>query len=72
MRHYATEILRKIFPLESDYDVDPDNIENITYKGDHAHGYEYENRMVFDEIQKSYDLIQDISQAITAYVGAVG
>ncbi|MFC7050884.1 phosphoenolpyruvate carboxylase [Emcibacter nanhaiensis] len=66
------ELLREIFPLEGDYDIDPLNPEKITYKGDNAHGYEYENREIFDEIGETYSLVRQISQALTGFVGALG
>tara|TARA_B100001939_G_scaffold348196_1_gene373674 strand:- start:2695 stop:5586 length:2892 start_codon:yes stop_codon:yes gene_type:complete len=68
----ALNMLREIFPMEAQYDIDPDNPEKITFRGDDAHGYEYENRVIFDEISSTYDQIRKISLAITAYVGAVG
>jgi len=68
----ALTMLREIFPTEGSYEIDPENPEKITFKADDFHGYEYENRMIFDEIEKAYDQIRKISLAITAYVGAIG
>ncbi len=65
-------LLREIFPLEGDYEIDPDNPENITFAREDTHGYLYENKEVFDEIENSYDQIRKISQALSAYVGAIG
>ncbi len=66
------EHLREIFPLEGEYDIDEDNPEGITYKGDNAHGYEYENRVIFDEMEEAYDQVRRVSQALSAFIGAVG
>ncbi|WP_417318763.1 phosphoenolpyruvate carboxylase [Emcibacter sp.] len=66
------DLLREIFPLEGAYEIDPENPEKITFAGDDAHGYEYENREIFDEIEQAYDQIRLISQALSAYIGAFG
>lgn len=68
----ALEMLREIFPTEGSYEIDPENPEKITFKADDFHGYEYENRVIFDEIETAYDQIRKISLAISAYVGALG
>jgi len=65
-------LLREIFPLEGDYEIDRDNPENITFASDNLHGYLYENKHIFDEIESSYDQIRKISQGLSAYVGAIG
>ncbi|WP_321390233.1 phosphoenolpyruvate carboxylase [Emcibacter sp.] len=66
------DLLREIFPLEGAYEIDPENPEKITFAGDDAHGYEYENREIFDEIEQAYDQLRKISQALSAYIGAFG
>jgi len=68
----ALGILRQIFPTEASYTTDPENPEKATFTSDNAHGYEYENRRIFDEIESCYDQIRRISLAISAYVGAIG
>jgi len=65
-------LLREIFPLEGDYEIDPENPENITFAREDTHGYVYENKQIFDEIEGTYDQIRKISQALSAYVGAIG
>ncbi len=65
-------LLREIFPLEGDYEIDPENPENITFAREDTHGYVYENKQIFDEIEATYDQIRKISQALSAYIGAIG
>ncbi|MCF6196602.1 MAG: phosphoenolpyruvate carboxylase [Emcibacter sp.] len=65
-------LLREIFPLEGAYEIDPDNPEKISFSGDDTHGYTYENKEIFDEIENIYDQIRKISQALSAHMGAIG
>ncbi|MCF8475098.1 MAG: phosphoenolpyruvate carboxylase [Emcibacter sp.] len=65
-------LLREIFPLEGAYEIDPDNPEEISFKGDEVQGYKYENRQIFDEIEVTYDQIRRISQSVSAFIGAMG
>jgi len=65
-------LLREIFPLEGDYEIDPENPEKINFASDDTHGYLYENEQIFDEIERTYDQIRKISQGLSAYVGAIG
>ncbi len=68
----SLKMLKKIFPTEASYQIDEENPENITYDDKDGLGYEYENRVIFDEIQKDFDHIRTISLAISAYIGAMG
>ncbi len=65
-------LLREIFPLEGAYEIDPDNPEVINFSGDDIHGYKYENKQIFDEIETTYNQIRRISQALSAHIGAIG
>ncbi|PCI48431.1 MAG: hypothetical protein COB49_06080 [Alphaproteobacteria bacterium] len=65
-------LLREIFPLEGAYEIDPDNPERISFSGDDTHGYKYENKQIFDEIEMIYNQIRKISQALSAHIGAIG
>ncbi|PCI53803.1 MAG: hypothetical protein COB36_11830 [Alphaproteobacteria bacterium] len=65
-------LLREIFPLEGAYEIDPDNPEKVSFQSDDTHGYKYENREIFDEIEITYDQIRKISQALSAFIGAIG
>lgn len=65
-------LLREIFPLEGAYEIDPENPEKISFSDDNIHGYKYENREIFDEIDITYGQIRKISQALSAYIGAIG
>ena len=66
------KMLKVIFPTEANFKIDEDNPENITYNDGDGLGYEYENRVIFDEIQKDFDNIRNISLAISGYIGAMG
>ena len=68
----SLKMLKEIFPTEASYQIDAENPEHITYDDSDGLGYEYENRVIFDEIQKDYDHIRNISLAISAYIGAMG
>lgn len=65
-------LLREIFPLEGAYEIDPHNPEAINFSGDDLHGYKYENEQIFDEIERIYNQIRKISQALSAHIGAIG
>ncbi|MCK5424718.1 MAG: phosphoenolpyruvate carboxylase [Emcibacter sp.] len=65
-------LLREIFPLEGDYEIDLDNPEAISFSSDDTHGYKYENKQIFDEIEIIYNQIRKISQAVSAHIGAIG
>ncbi|MBL4802859.1 MAG: phosphoenolpyruvate carboxylase [Emcibacter sp.] len=65
-------LLREIFPLEGAYELDPADPEEITFKSDDSHGYQYENKEIFDAIEVTYDQTRQISQAISAFIGAIG
>lgn len=66
------QLLREIFPLEAAYEIDPENPEAISFKSDDTHGYKYENREIFDEIETVYEQIRKISQILSAHIGAIG
>lgn len=68
----SLKMLKEIFPTEASYQIDEENPEGITYDDTDGLGYEYENRVIFDEIQKDFDHIRNISLAISAYIGAMG
>ncbi len=65
-------LLREIFPLEGAYEIDPDNPEKISFSSDDNHGYKYENKQIFDEIEILYNQIRKISQSLSAHIGAIG
>ncbi|WP_417624164.1 phosphoenolpyruvate carboxylase [Paremcibacter congregatus] len=65
-------LLREIFPLEGAYEIDPENPEKISFKSDDTHGYRYENKEIFDEIETTYEQIRKISQSLSAFIGALG
>lgn len=65
-------LLREIFPQDGEYEIDPDNPEAINFRSFDSKGYEYENREIFDEIETIYNQIRQISQYLSAFIGAIG
>lgn len=68
----ALKLLREIYPMEAADYLSLDNPENATYKGDHSHGYEYENKQIFDKIERHFDRLRKISMGLSGYIGSMG
>ncbi|MDH5799075.1 MAG: phosphoenolpyruvate carboxylase, partial [Paracoccaceae bacterium] len=68
----ALEVLRKGFPV-SEAAPDPAAFgEAATYRTDSEQGYEREHRMLFDPIERLYDIVRRAGTGITHVMGAVG
>lgn len=68
----ALSILREVFPIEPENDINGEFGEPTTFHGDAARGYSFENRVVFDQIEEIYDLIRRLGIAAIHYIGAYG
>ncbi|RME63627.1 MAG: phosphoenolpyruvate carboxylase, partial [Alphaproteobacteria bacterium] len=68
----ALAILREIFPIEPDADIDGSFGEPASYMGDASRGYAYENRVLFDQIERIHDLIRRLGLAVVHHIGAYG
>jgi phosphoenolpyruvate carboxylase len=68
----ALKLLREIYPVEVVDHLSLDNPENATYKGDYSHGYEYENKELFDKIERHFDRLRKISMGLSSYIGSMG
>ncbi|MFZ5609225.1 MAG: phosphoenolpyruvate carboxylase [Pseudomonadota bacterium] len=68
----AIATLRDVFPIEPDMLGNGDYGEAASFAGDAARGYIYENRMLFDRIERLYDLIRRLGVALIHHIGAVG
>ncbi|GAB4144099.1 MAG: hypothetical protein Tsb0016_13490 [Sphingomonadales bacterium] len=68
----ALTTLREIFPIEPETTVNGDFGEPATFQGDASRGYAYENRVLFDAIERIHDLIRRLGIAVIHHIGAYG
>lgn len=68
----ALSVLREVFPIEPESDINGEFGEPTTFHGDAARGYSFENRVIFDQIEEIYDLIRRLGIAAIHYIGAYG
>lgn len=68
----ALDTLREIFPIEPDAEINGGFGEPATFVGDASRGYAYENRVLFDAIERIHDLIRRLGLAVIHHIGAYG
>lgn len=64
--------LREIFPIEPDTEINGSFGEPASFVADASRGYAYENQVIFDRIERVYDLIRRLGLAVIHHVGAFG
>ena len=68
----ALDALKRAFPPEMQGKVTNDFGEASTYQSDIQHGYDYEHNQLFEPMGEFYDLIRQLSAALSHQIGAVG
>lgn len=68
----ALAALKRAFPPEMQGKVSDDFGEASTYQSDIQHGYDYEHNQLFEPMGEFYDLIRQLSAALSHQIGAVG